>query len=70
MSKLKFITLTFVVDEDLHLKNIQFDENETDLPNNSDTLKAIAIATLKGMYRDKEGIAVQDLLIELGIKKS
>jgi len=67
---MKYIQITLLVSDEMHLKSIQFDENETELPNDSNTLKLLAEAMLRGLNKDKECIAIQDVLNELNIPRS
>lgn len=67
---MKTIQLTFNLSEDLAMKSIIYSYNDTDLPSNSETLGNIAIAMLRSLNLNKDDLIVQDLLIELDIKRS
>jgi hypothetical protein len=67
---MKTIQLTFNLSEDLAMKSIVYSYNDTDLPSNSETLGNIAIAMLRSLNLNKDDLIVQDLLIELDIKRS
>lgn len=65
----KQITLSFHLEgENLGLKSVTFDVNETDLPNDSELLKMLATTLLKSIIINKQDVLVQDLLNELDIK--
>jgi hypothetical protein len=64
----KYIQLTFIIGEGLKLKSIMFDDNETELPSDSATLKALCTAMLKGLADNESDVAVWDLLNQLGIR--
>lgn len=66
---MKAITLTFNLTDELGLKSIVFDYNDTGLPENSETLRKIAIATLKAISDNQESCGVQDLLNDLDIPR-
>lgn len=64
------IQLSFQFNDNLVLKSVEIDYNDTGLENNSGTLKRVAITLLKAIEINKDSVAVQDLLSELGIKRS
>lgn len=64
------IQLMFDIKADFCLKSVTFEYNDTGLPDNSDTLKNLAIAILKSIKVNQDSIGVQDLLNELNIKTS
>ena len=66
---MSIIQLTFELSDDLGLKSITFDYNDTKLPSSSETLGNIAIAILRAIEVNKDDLVIQDLLSELGIKK-
>ena len=65
---MKIVTLTFAIKDDC-IKNIVIDINETDMPNDSNLIKNICWTAVKSLLKDKEDVAIQDLLNELNIKK-
>jgi len=64
----KIIQLTFVLTDDLGIKSIAYDVNDTELPSNGQTLGMIAMAMIKALHLNKDSVLVQDLLNELDIK--
>ena len=66
---MKHIQLRFVIGNDYSLKSVIFDYNDSGLPSDSALLKNLAMAMLKSLVKNKESIAVQDLLNELDIEK-
>ena len=64
----KFIQLTFGLTDDLGIKSIAYDINETELPSNGETLGMIAMGMIKALHLNKDSVLVQDLLNELDIK--
>ena len=64
---MKRITITFGINDKNCIKEIFFDLNETDMPNDSKTLENLAITLLKNIQIDRGSLEVQDLLNELGI---
>lgn len=62
------IQLMFDIKDDMGLKSITFQYNDTPLPENSETLKSLAITILKSLKLNRDSVMVQDLLNELDIK--
>jgi hypothetical protein len=65
---MKTITISFGIVDDC-IKQIVFDENETDMPNNSETLEMLAFTLLTVISKEKDSMKVQDVLNELNIKR-
>lgn len=68
-SNTHIIQLTFRLTETLGMKSVTVDLNTTDLPSDSELIKKLAFTILKSLSLNKEDIAVQNLLNELGIPK-
>lgn len=66
---MKNIQLSISLSDDLGLKAIVYDYNDTELPSNSETLGNIAIAILKSLHLNKDDLLIQDLLNELDISR-
>lgn len=64
------IVLSFNVDENFGLRSANIDFNNTDLPNNSKTMRLIAIALLTAISLNKDDLVVQYLLNELDIPRT
>jgi len=67
---MKALTLTFLINDNNCIKTILFDENETNMPSNSETLERLAITLLQVLKADENDLKIQDLLNELNIIKS
>ena len=67
---MKCIRLEIILTDDLGIKSISIDQNETGLPSNSGLIRKVAIAVLQSISLNKESIQVQDMLNELNIKLS
>ena len=67
---MKNIQLSISLSDDLGIKAIVYDYNDTELPSNSETLGNIAIAILKSLHLNKDDLLIQDLLNELDISRS
>ena len=67
---MKHITLTFNIDDNMGLRSVTYDYNDTSLPNDSNMLEMIAVALLKSVRDNKDTLIVQDLFNELGIDVS
>jgi len=65
---MKAIQLMFIIGDDLGLKSVTFQYNDSGLPDNSTTLKTLSIAVLKSLKMNKDSVIVQDLLNELDIE--
>lgn len=59
---MKHIKLLYSFTDDLALKEVEFQFNDTGLEDNSDLLKKVSIAMLKSIYHNEDSLAVQDLL--------
>jgi len=70
LDKLKHVQLTISLSEDLEMKTVSIDYNDTGLPDNSELVKKIAYTLLKSLSINKDDIKVQDLLNELGIERT
>lgn len=55
--------------EGRRIKGVGILENETDLPENSQTIKRICLSIFMMMQSNPEAMNVEDLLNELGIPK-
>ena len=66
---MKYLILTYTISDDLLLKQIDFDYNDTGLSDDTKTLLKISIATIKAILKNEESSAVQDLLNELNIPR-
>jgi hypothetical protein len=64
------IQLSLAITDNLGLKSVQITTNTTSLPNNSNTIRLIALALLKSINDNKDSLIVQDLLNELDIEVS
>jgi len=67
---MKWIQLSISLDDELRMKKIIIDINTTDQPSDSKLIKNISIAMLKSIKLNKDDLAIQDLLSELGIERS
>ena len=67
MKTSKYIDLGFHFTEDLGLKAITFNHNDTHLPDDSKTLELIAIAMLKALHTNKQDMEIQDILNHFNI---
>lgn len=65
--EMKTIKLNISLSDDLCLKTVTIDENDTGLPDNHITLTRVAFAIIKAVNANKEHLAVHDLLNELNI---
>lgn len=64
---MKHIKLTILFDNDLAMKSVIIDSNDTGIPESSDLLVKIAVCMLTSIKANKEDIAIQDLLRGTGI---
>ena len=65
---MNLIQLNFNISDDGGLKSITFSYNDTELPDNSTTLKLLAESVLASLKLNHDDIIVQDLLNDLDIK--
>lgn len=56
------------LNNELGIKSLIINQNTTELPNNSELIKLVAIGLLKAVKLNEDSLAVQDLMSELGIK--
>ncbi len=64
---MKYIQIGFHFDDDLGLRKIQFQHNETELKNDSELIKNLAITMLRSVNLNKNDCLLQDLLNDLDI---
>ena len=64
---MKYIQLGIHLTEELGLKSVTIDHNETDLPSDSNLINLVAFALLRSINLNKESVDLQDVLNELGI---
>jgi hypothetical protein len=64
---MKYIQLGFFLTDELGIKSILIDQNNTGLPNDSKLLENIAFAILKASHINRDSLILQDLLNELDI---
>jgi len=67
---MKYIQLGIELDDELVMKSVEIQHNDTEMPNDSKLLKATSVAMLKSIIQSSDSLAVQDLLHELGIDRS
>lgn len=65
---MKYIQLGIVLTDDLILRSLTFQANDTGLPSNSELALNIAQAIAKSISLNKESVSVQDMLNELNIR--
>lgn len=65
---MKWLQFSFNLTDDLAIKDVVIDWNDTGLPSDSKLIKMVAIALLKSIKLNEDTLAVQDLLNELDIK--
>jgi len=70
LDKMKHIQLLIHLSEDLVLKSVEIEYNDTGHPDDSKLLEMVAYTLLKALKRNKEDIKVQDLLNELKIERT
>lgn len=66
---MKHIQITVGLTDDLGVKSITFDYNDTHLPCDSKLIELLSFAMLTSCRTNKESMGVQDLLNETGIKR-
>jgi len=64
---MKYIDLVIILDDNLAIKSVTIDMNDTGLPSDSSLIKMVSVALLKSMQMNKESVGVQDILNELNI---
>lgn len=67
---MKLISLDIVLSDELGIKGVTISYNDTGLPNDSKLIEIVAFTLLKSLNLNKESVAVQDLLNELGIERT
>lgn len=65
----KLISLSLHLTEDLGLRAITFNSNDTSLPNDTKTLERIAFAILQSIYSNRPDLELQDILNQFDIKR-
>ena len=65
-----YIKLGLFFNDELGLKSVRIDHNDTGLPDDSVLLKRVALTLLKAIRINEDSVKVQDLLNELGIERS
>ena len=65
---MKYVELGIFLTDDLGIKAVVIDQNETGLPSNSELIEKVCITLLKSLSLNKEDVQLQDLLNELNIK--
>ncbi len=65
-----YIQLGISLTDELGIKSIAISYNSTELENDSKLIEKLAFTILKSLKLNKESVAVQDLLNELGIERS
>ena len=65
---MKYIELGIQLTDDLRLKSVTVNHNNTDFESDSKLIQRLAFAILKSIHANKESTGVQDLLNELDIK--
>lgn len=69
---MKYLTLVLCfeeVEEDLGLKSVVIDSNDTGLPSDSKLIEKAAFVMLRSIYKNADDLVIQDLLNELNIKR-
>lgn len=67
---MRYIQLGIHLTDDLGIKLVTIDHNDTGLKTDSDLLLQIAFTMLKSLNLNKESVKVQDLLNELDINRT
>lgn len=65
---MKYIQLGIHLTDELGIKSVTIDHNDTSLPSDSDLIKRVSMTVLKSLILNKEDVIVQDLINELGIE--
>jgi len=66
---MKHIQITVGLTDDLVIKKITFDYNDTTFPSDSKLIESLSFAMLTSCRTNQESMGVQDLLNETGIKR-
>lgn len=67
---MKYIQFGIQLTDDLGIKAVVIEYNDTGLDNDSKLIETVAFTLLRSLNLNKESVAVQDLLNELGIERS
>lgn len=67
---MKHIQLTFIITDDLKIRQIVFDFNDTSLKTDSELIYTLGKTMVDAYIKQHDNLVVQDLLNDLGIKKS
>lgn len=65
---MKHIKLTIGLTDELGIKSVTIDYNDTELKSNSELVQRVAFTLLKAYSLNKDDMKLQDLLNELNIK--
>lgn len=65
---MKHIELDIVLTDDLGIKAVVFNRNDTELPNDSKLLSMIGVALIRSVHLNRESMEIQDTLRELNIE--
>lgn len=65
---MKCIEISIFLTDDLRLKSIAIDKNDTGLESDSKLLKKVCISILQSISLNKQDIEIQDILNNLNIK--
>lgn len=65
---MKHVKLTIHLSDELTIKQVTIDYNDTELPSDSGLIQKIAFTLLKSISANKDDMKIQDLLNELNIK--
>ena len=65
---MKIIQITFNLTDELGIKSIVIDQNDTGLPNNTDTIENLAFALYKVIKVNRQDLQIQDILHESKLK--
>jgi hypothetical protein len=64
---MKHLEIVFGFTDELGLKSVQFNYNDTGLPEDSELLRRVACALIESLSVNKESLKVQDILNQLDI---
>ena len=67
---MKYIELGINLTDDLGIASVIINQNDTNLPSDSNLINRVAFTLLKSMHLNKENIDLQDFLNELDITLS
>ena len=66
---MKMIQITLNLTDELAIKSIFIDENDTGLPNDTTLLENVAIGLIKVINKNRKDLQIQDLLYEANINR-